>query len=152
MIPQSAVLEGGDALLPIARDSEGPIFNEAWEAQAFAMVLALHEARLFSWPEWTEALSREIATAPLSSDGDTGDSYYHHWLAALESLVVEKGAASRATLASRKAAWARAAAATPHGEPILLANDPEASARGGRQDRDRGQVVSGVRGRNEGEG
>ena len=99
---------------------------------------------MFSWPEWTEALSREIATAPLSSDGDTGDSYYHHWLAALESLVVEKGAASRATLASRKAAWARAAAATPHGEPILLANDPEASARGGRQDRDRGQVVSGV--------
>ena len=53
----------GDALLPIARDSERPVFNEVWEAQAFAMVVALHEAKLFSWSEWTAALSREIAAA-----------------------------------------------------------------------------------------
>ncbi len=129
MIAESAVRGAGDALRPAPRDSEGPIFNEAWEAQAFAMVVALHEAGLFGWPEWTEALSREIAGAPLSSHADAGDTYYHHWLAALESLVVEKGAASRSALASRKAAWARAAAATPHGEPILLANDPEARVR-----------------------
>ncbi len=129
MIAHNAVFEAGDILLPVSRDSEGPIFNEAWEAQAFAMVLALHEAGLFGWPEWTEALSREIAAAPPSSDPDTGNSYYHHWLAALEGLVVAKGAASRAALASRKAAWARAAEATPHGEPILLANDPEARVR-----------------------
>ncbi len=123
MIPRSAVLEAGDALLPAARGSEGPIFNEAWEAQAFAMVVALHEAKLFSWSEWTAALSREIAAA--SRSGDRDPEYYLHWLAALERIVVEKGAASRAALASRKAAWARAAEATPHGRPILLANDPQ---------------------------
>ncbi len=126
MIARSAVLEAGDALLPIARDREGPIFNEPWEAQAFAMVIALHETGLFAWSEWTAALSREIAAAPQSGDQDPDDSYYRRWLAALESLVIEKGAASRAALASRKAAWARAAEATPHGEPVLLANDPEA--------------------------
>ena len=133
MIARNAVFEAGDAILPIARDSELPIFNEAWEAQAFAMVVALHEAGLFHWSEWTAALSREIAAAPRSSDHDPDDSYYCHWLNVLESLVVEKGAASRAGLASLKAAWARAAEATPHGEPILLANDPEARPGAGRK-------------------
>ena len=70
VIPRSAVLEAGDALLPIARESEGPIFNEAWEAEAFAMVVALHEAKLFSWSEWTAALGREIAAASQSGDRD----------------------------------------------------------------------------------
>jgi nitrile hydratase accessory protein len=129
VIARNAVFEAGDAILPIARDSERPIFNEAWEAQAFAMVVALHEAGLFDWSEWTAALSREIAAAPQTADHEASDPYYHHWLAALERLVVEKGAASRAALVSRKAAWARAAKATPHGSPILLANDPEARVR-----------------------
>ena len=123
MIPRSAVLEAGDALLPIAR--EGPIFNEAWEAEAFAMVVALHEAKLFSWSEWTAALGREIAAASQSGDRDPGDSYYLCWLAALERIVVDRGAARRSALELRKAAWARAAEATPHGQPILLANDPQ---------------------------
>ena len=112
-------------VLPIARDREGPIFDEPWEAQAFAMVVALHKAKLFSWGEWSAALSREIAAASQASDRDADDSHYRHWLAALETLVVEKGAASRSILDERKAAWARAAKATPHGAPILLANDPE---------------------------
>jgi nitrile hydratase accessory protein len=123
VIARSAVLEAGDALLPIARDREEPIFNEAWEAQAFAIVLALHEAKLFSWSEWTSALSRELAAAS-GSGGRDADDYYLHWLAALEALVVEKGAATQTALDARKAAWARAAAATPHGEPILLSSDP----------------------------
>jgi nitrile hydratase accessory protein len=125
VIPRSAVLEAGDALLPVAREGEGPIFNEAWQAEAFAMVVALHGAKLFSWSEWTAALAREIAVASQSSDRDPHDSYYRHWLAALEHIVVDKGAASRSALESRKKAWARAAEATPHGAPILLANDPQ---------------------------
>ena len=124
MIARSAVLKAGDALLPIPRDGGEPIFNEAWEAQAFAMVVALHEAKLFSWSEWTAALSREIAGPSGPSGRDADGSYYLNWLAALEALVVEKGAATRAALEARKAAWARAAAATPHGEPILLSSDP----------------------------
>jgi nitrile hydratase accessory protein len=124
VIARSAVLEAGDALLPIARDREEPIFNEAWEAQAFAIVVALHEAKLFSWSEWTVALSREIAAASGSGGRDADDSYYLLWLAALEALVVEKGAATRTALDARTAAWARAAAATLHGEPILLSSDP----------------------------
>ena len=125
MIPRKAALDAGDALLPIAREGDGPIFGEAWEAEAFAMVVALHEAKLFSWSEWTAALGREIAAASRSGDRDSGGSCYLHWLAALERIAVDKGAASRSALEQRKAAWARAAEATPHGQPILLANDPQ---------------------------
>jgi nitrile hydratase accessory protein len=125
VISRNALLEAGDALLPIAREGDGPIFNEAWEAEAFAIVVALHEAKLFTWSEWTATLGREIAAASESGDRDADGSYYLHWLAALERIVVDKGAASRAALASRKEAWARAAESTPHGRPILLANDPQ---------------------------
>src|SRR5208337_3416846 len=124
-MPRSAALEAGDALLPIARKGDEPIFDEAWEAQAFAMVVALHEAKLFSWGEWTAALSREIAAPSQPGDRDPDDSYYCRWLAALERIVVEKGATSREMLEARRAAWARAVEATPHGKPILLANDPQ---------------------------
>jgi nitrile hydratase accessory protein len=116
-----------DALEAAARpppDANGPVFHEPWEAQAFAMVLALHEAKLFSWSEWTATLSRQIHASAGSESIEREDSYYHDWLAARESLVVEKGVVSRQLLTARAAAWARAADATPHGQPILLANDP----------------------------
>jgi len=45
------------SLLPAdLRDAEGPAFREPWEARAFAMVIKLHEAGLFTWPEWAETL------------------------------------------------------------------------------------------------
>ena len=111
---------------PGAGSSDQPKFGEPWEAQAFALALALHEAGLFSWSEWTAALSHELhaPAGPGSLEGD--GAYYRNWLAALESLVVEKRAVSREALAARAAAWERAAKATPHGAPILLANDPKA--------------------------
>jgi len=110
-----------------AGNSEQPRFREPWEAQAFALVLALHDAGLFAWSEWAAALAREIH-APAGSGSVEGEGgYYRAWLAALERLVVEKRAVSREALAARAHAWERAARATPHGAPILLANDPEAS-------------------------
>ena len=66
---------------------DGPVFNEPWEARAFAMTLALHERGAFTWPQWAAALSREIDRAHASGDADLGDTYYRHWLLALESLV-----------------------------------------------------------------
>ena len=71
-----------------------PVFREPWEAQAFAMAVRLHEQGLFTWPQWAAALAREIERARDAGDPDTGESYYHHWLAALERLVAETGAAS----------------------------------------------------------
>ncbi len=71
----------------IALDADRPVFNEPWEARAFAMTVALHERGLFTWPQWAEALSCQIALARAAGDQDLGDTYYQHWLFALESLV-----------------------------------------------------------------
>jgi nitrile hydratase accessory protein len=67
--------------------ADDPVFNEPWEARAFAMTLALHERGVFTWPQWAAALSRQIAQARAAGDADLGDTYYQHWLRALESLV-----------------------------------------------------------------
>src|ERR1700752_3498990 len=47
----------------VPRDEDGPVFREPWEARAFAMALALHEAGIFTWKEWTEALGPETKAA-----------------------------------------------------------------------------------------
>jgi nitrile hydratase accessory protein len=112
------------AVPTIPCDATGPVFREPWEAQAFAMALALHERGLFTWPEWAEALSGTIREAQAAGDPDTGETYYAHWLATLEKLVVRKGAATQERLHRLRDAWDRAARATPHGSPIDLANDP----------------------------
>jgi nitrile hydratase accessory protein len=115
---------------PGAGNGDEPRFGEPWEAQAFALVLVLHEAKLFSWSEWAAALSREIHAPRVSGSANGDGAYYLHWLTALECLVVEKGAVSREALAARAAAWDRASRATPHGAPILLANDPRGADAG----------------------
>src|ERR1700730_2545124 len=102
------------------RDAEGPVFREAWEAQAFAMTLMLHEKGLFTWKDWTAALAREIRAAQSAGDPVFGTTYYHHWLKALEQLVVRKGAAPSESLRATAHAWQQAARSTPHGQPIVL--------------------------------
>jgi nitrile hydratase accessory protein len=104
----------------IPRDDDGPVFREPWEAQAFAMALALHERGLFSWNEWAATLAEEIARAQAGGDPDTGETYYRHWLATLERLVAEKRVASPETLHRYRDAWDHAADRTPHGAPIVL--------------------------------
>jgi nitrile hydratase accessory protein len=114
------------AVAPLPRAPEdGPVFREPWEAQAFAMTLHLHERGLFTWSEWAQVLGEAIRAAETSSDDRDGSGYYRHWLAALERLVSEKGIASPEALENRRAAWNRAAHATPHGAPIRLKNDPQ---------------------------
>src|SRR5262245_44361642 len=108
-------------LTSLPRDEAGaPVFQAPWEAQAFAMAVRLHEAGHFTWPEWAERLAGEIKRAQAAGDPDRGDTYYHHWLAALERLVAEKGLVSADELRRRKDEWDRAARATPHGKPIEL--------------------------------
>ena len=102
------------------RDGGGPNFREPWEAQAFAMTLALHERGLFSWSEWAEALAAQIAGAQSRGDPDLGDTYYHHWLTALEKLVAAKRASSLEELIRHQRAWGHAAERTPHGQAIEL--------------------------------
>ena len=112
-----------EAVPGIPRDADGPVFREPWEAQAFAMTLALHERGLFSWPEWAATLGEEIKRAQAAGDPDTGETYYRHWLNALERIVAAKGLADVTMLERYRHAWHHAADRTPHGTPIELRPD-----------------------------
>lgn len=116
-------LAAAEAIPSIPRDADGPVFREPWEAQAFAMALALHKRGVFTWSEWAECLAAEIKRAQAAGDPDTGTTYYHHWLATLETLVTRKGVASDAALHRYRDAWDRACHRTPHGAPIELSAD-----------------------------
>ena len=119
-IDPDAARRAAQAVPGVPRDAEGPTFGAPWEAQAFAMALALHARGVFTWPEWAAALGAEIKRAQAAGDPDRGDTYYRHWLAALERLVAEKGVADAGTLARYRDAWDHAADRTPHGQPIAL--------------------------------
>ena len=116
----AAARHAADAVPGIPRDHEGPVFREPWEAQAFAMALALYDRGLFTWPQWAAALAEEIRRAQAAGDPDTGETYYRHWLNALERMVAAKGVTDAPTLARYRDAWDRAADRTPHGVPIEL--------------------------------
>jgi nitrile hydratase accessory protein len=111
------------ALPGLPRDEGGPVFREPWEAQAFAMTLALYRKGLFTWGEWAATLAEEIKRAQAAGDPDTGHTYYRHWLNALERLLAEKRIADDRVLSRYREAWDRAAHRTPHGEPIELRSE-----------------------------
>ena len=111
---------GGNDDLHISRDEHGPVFRAPWEAEAFALAVSLNERGLFTWKEWAATLGDEIKKAQAGGDPDTGETYYRHWLAALERIVAEKGVVERGALTRTRDAWERACARTPHGTPIAL--------------------------------
>ena len=82
-------------------DEPERFFREPWEARAFALVVRLHEAGYFNWPEWVAAISAEITAAQAGGDPDLDDTYYRHWLAALEKMVVSKGLTDKVDLVVR---------------------------------------------------
>jgi len=116
----AAAARATSAVPSIPCDAEGPVFREPWEAQAFAMALALHERGIFTWSEWADTLSAEIKRAQAAGDPDTGETYYRHWLAALERVIAVKGVTTSENLHRYRDAWDHAADRTPHGAPIEL--------------------------------
>jgi len=92
------------------------VFDEPWQAQAFALAVRLSQTGAFTWAEWTEALSAQIA----ARGSDDGERYYEAWLAALENLVSLKGLAQPTELERRRAEWDHAYRTTPHGAPVAL--------------------------------
>lgn len=101
-----------------------PVFKAPWEAQAFAMAVALHERGVFTWKEWADTLAHVIAEVKARGEPDTGEDYYRHWLTALERLVAAKGLVGAGPLEQRRHEWEEAAGHTPHGQPIELRRKP----------------------------
>ena len=111
------------ALPPLPRDEDGRVFAEPWQAQAFALAVRLSEEGHFTWKEWADALANEIKAATARGEDNDGSRYYHHWVAALERIVAEKGLTDAAAMSARKEEWADAYRHTPHGKPVELRRD-----------------------------
>ncbi|MDJ0614797.1 MAG: nitrile hydratase accessory protein [Rhizobiaceae bacterium] len=93
-----------------------PVFNEPWEASAFALVVGLHQKGAFEWTEWADVLSETIKNGPEETP------YYQSWLSALETIVSQKALIDEKEISMRKSEWEAALVATPHGSPIELEN------------------------------
>ncbi|MEJ8280391.1 nitrile hydratase accessory protein [Pseudonocardia spirodelae] len=94
---------------------DGPVFDEPWQAQVFALVVALQDTGTLDRQEFAEALGAEL---------EDGRDYWDAWLAACEGLLDGLGLADHGSVAERTDAWLRAAVATPHGAPVTLDADP----------------------------
>jgi len=79
-------------------------FSAPWEAQAFALAVALADNGAFQWREFSEALGAEIKAADAR---ERSGAYYALWLAALEKLLARRGIVSGVLLAAREAAVRR---------------------------------------------
>jgi len=108
--PELAIIPG------ITLDDNEPVFNEPWEAQAFALVINLHEKGAFSWNEWADVLSVTIRSERTETE------YYKLWLIALETILSQKSVLTDEEVDNRKSQWQRALLATPHGQPVNLEN------------------------------
>ena len=99
-------------------DGDGPVFQEPWQATAFALAVHLSERGAIPWTEWSAALAREIRSA--AGDPARADAYFQHWLRALERVCAEKGMIEPSEIRRRQEQWRRAYLATPHGQPVQL--------------------------------
>jgi nitrile hydratase accessory protein len=101
--------------MPISNipDLDEPVFAEPWQAQVFALTIAMHQGGAFTWSEWATALGDRV-------EGLDGENYYEGWLNALECLLTAKGLADATSLITLKAAWSHAYRKTPHGLAVEL--------------------------------
>ena len=84
-------------------DSGEVRFAEPWQAKAFGLVVQMNAAGHFTWAEWVEAFSREVAAAEATTAaGLPAPGYYAQWLAAAEGLMLAKGITSREQLDARR--------------------------------------------------
>jgi nitrile hydratase accessory protein len=88
-------------------------FDDPWQAQLFALTVALNEAGAFSWREWTETFGARVR------DAEAAD-YWTIWSDALVTLLERKRIAQPGEIAALAERWRAAARATPHGQPIRL--------------------------------
>ena len=78
------------------------VFEAPWEARAFGLAVALNEAGVYPWRDFSQGLAAE--TAALERQG-TPASYYEHWLETLEKLAIARGLVTLDELDARTAEY-----------------------------------------------
>ena len=95
---------GMDGFGPVVREQDEPVFHAAWERRMYALALS---GVATGADEFRHAIERIPPARYLAS------SYYERWLAATETLLVERGIATREELLAKE---------DPSVDPNLIAN------------------------------
>ncbi len=85
--PRREVADMGGAVAMPRKNGE-LVFEAPWQGRAFGLAVALSEQGAYDWEEFRQILIERIGAADAAGDGS---AYYERWLAALESLLAEKG-------------------------------------------------------------
>ena len=88
-------------------------FDEPWQAQLFALTVALNEAGHFTWPEWAAVFGPRVQSVE-------AEAYWQVWSEALVFILEDRGIADGEEVMALTELWHAAARATPHGQPIEL--------------------------------
>lgn len=97
----------------LSLDDEGPVFDKPWQAQAFSLLLHLHQIGLFPWKDWVQVFSDEIKASPAQPGESVNDTYYRQWIAAMERMVTTLGLAGMEDITQRSEEWQQAYLNTP---------------------------------------
>jgi nitrile hydratase beta subunit len=98
---------GMDGFGPVVHEQNEPVFHAEWERRAYALVSVAMRAAKVNVDEFRHAIERIPPARYLAS------SYYERWLAAVETLLVEHGVATREELIAKQDAAI---------DPALIAN------------------------------
>ena len=90
-VDKSIAYLDGDAALP--RKNGELVFAAPWEGRAFGLAVVLSEKGAYEWNDFRTSLVDEIGRA----DGP----YYESWLAALERLLLARGAVTSDEIETR---------------------------------------------------
>ncbi|MCR9277137.1 MAG: nitrile hydratase accessory protein [Pseudomonadaceae bacterium] len=90
------------------------IFEEPWQARAFAMAVALFERGVFTWPQFQHALIERIARFDATVHGAREYRYFDHFAGALEDVLGGLSVVSRTALVERAEQFAQRPAGHDH--------------------------------------
>ena len=86
---------GMDGFGPVAREENEPVFHADWERRTYGLVALAMRAMQINTDEFRHAIERIPPARYLAS------SYYERWLAAAETLLVERGIVTREELLAK---------------------------------------------------
>jgi len=87
---------GMDGFGPVVREANEPVFHAGWEGRVYALASIAAGAGLINADEFRHAIERIPPARYLAS------SYYERWLAAVETLLVERRIVTREELLEKE--------------------------------------------------
>jgi len=77
--------------MALPRDNGALIFHSPWESRVFAMAVLLCEKGEYAWKTFHEQFTKCIGDAEMHHpEKEAVSAYYHHWMQALEKVLLEK--------------------------------------------------------------